>query len=313
MANAPFPIDPHLTGLSIAFRNDMSNLIADAVFPRVPVSKQEFKYLLHNTAEGYTIPDTKIGRKSSPNQVEFTATEVASFTEDYGLSDIIPINDVRNADGRYNPVEFATLSLTELVALDREVRAAGIAFDAARYAAANKTTLAGVTQWSDYTNSNPVTAIADAMDTMLIRPNRITMGRQVYTKVRQHPKVLEAVKSTGGSIAAGMVSREQLAALFEVEKINVGEAFVNTAKKGAAPTYARAWGKFCLLHYVPRVITLRTVAHGITAQWGDYFAGQQVVTQNAGLEGGIEVRSGERVRELLPAPDAGYLFSAAIA
>ena len=38
MSNAPFPIDPELTAIAIAYRN--GRMIADEVLPRVPVGKQ---------------------------------------------------------------------------------------------------------------------------------------------------------------------------------------------------------------------------------------------------------------------------------
>ena len=64
MANTPFPITPAMTAVAIAYRNP--RLIADEVLPRVPVPLQEFKYLKYTLEDGFTIPDTKVGRKSAP-------------------------------------------------------------------------------------------------------------------------------------------------------------------------------------------------------------------------------------------------------
>ena len=44
MAKKPFTIDPYLTGITLAFRNPTSNLIADLVLPRTRVAKEEFGY-----------------------------------------------------------------------------------------------------------------------------------------------------------------------------------------------------------------------------------------------------------------------------
>ncbi|UUE75476.1 hypothetical protein [Pectobacterium aroidearum] len=80
---APFPIDPHLTSIAIAYRN--GSLIADSVLPRVPVGKSEFKWWEYDLADGFTLPNTSVGRTSQPNQVEFNATEETSSTSDYAL------------------------------------------------------------------------------------------------------------------------------------------------------------------------------------------------------------------------------------
>ena len=98
---APFPIDPHLTGIAIAYHNE--GLIADSVLPRVSVGKESFKYQEYNLADNFTLPDTRVGRKSEPNQVEFGSTEKTASTEDYGLDDLIPYSDIANASENQDP------------------------------------------------------------------------------------------------------------------------------------------------------------------------------------------------------------------
>ncbi len=88
MSNAPFPIDAELTAIAIAYRN--GRMIADDVLPRVPVGKQEFKYWKYDLADGFTVPNTLVGRKSRPNEVEFDATDATDSTEDHGLDAPVP-------------------------------------------------------------------------------------------------------------------------------------------------------------------------------------------------------------------------------
>ena len=161
MSNAPFPINPALTAIAIAYRN--TRLIADQVLPRVPVGAQEFKYLKHDLAEGFTVPDTKVGRKSRINQVDFSATEETGATQDHGLEAPVPQRDIDNAPANYDPLGKASEQTTNLILLDREVRASNLLFNSANYAAGNKATLSGTSQWS-HVDSNPMTAIMDALD-----------------------------------------------------------------------------------------------------------------------------------------------------
>lgn len=310
MSNAPFPIDPHLTGIVIAYRN--TRLIGDAVLPRIPVGKQEFRWLKHNLADGFTVPDTRVGRKGKPNQVEFSATELAGATKDYGLDDVIPQNDINNADARFNPVENASLRLADLIALDREVRVATAMQAPANYA--STVALSGTSRWDDYANSNPVNAILTAMDGMIIRPNKAVMGREAFTKMRQHPKVIEAIKATGagGLNASGVVTAQQIADLLELQELQVGESFLNTAKKGQTPTLARVWGKHFAMWYAdPLASNQQGMTFGYTAEWGSRVAGQ-MPDPDVGLRGGVKVRCGESVAEIVAAPDLGYLFQTVI-
>ncbi|MDF5847721.1 hypothetical protein P4124_07620 [Pseudomonas aeruginosa] len=127
MSNAPFPIDPELTAIAIAYRN--GRMIADEVLPRVPVGKQEFKFWKYDLAQGFTVPETLVGRKSKPNEVEFSATDETSSTEDHGLDAPVPQADIDNAPTNYNPLGHATEQTTNLILLDREARTSKLVFN----------------------------------------------------------------------------------------------------------------------------------------------------------------------------------------
>lgn len=306
---APFPIQPELTAIAIGYRN--RRLIADDVLPRVPVGKQEFKYLKHAMAEGFTIPDTKVGRTSQPNKVEFSATETTDATKDFGLDDPIPQSDIDNAPPNYDPLGRAVEGLTDLILLDREKRAADLVFAAGNYAAANKVTLAGADQFSDFVGSDPIGTIMDALDAMVMRGNIMVIGRPAFSKLIRHPKIVKAVHGNSGD--SGIARREDIAALFELEAVFVGEAFLNTAKKGQAVSLSQVWGKHLSLIYRDRLADAnRGTTFGLTAQFGSRIAGA-TPDRNIGLRGGQMVRTGESVKELITANDLGYFIQNAVA
>jgi hypothetical protein len=309
MSKTPFPISPEKTAIAIAYRN--TSLIADEVLPRVPVGTEEFKYLKQTKEESFTIPDTKVGRKSRPNMVDFSATETPAATEDFGLEDFVPQKDIDNAPPAYDPQGRAVEGLTDLIMLDREKRCADLVFALATYPAAQRATLAGTSQWSDFTNSDPVQALLAAMDAMLMKPNTFVFGRAVWSKLSTHPKVVAA--ALGNASTAGIVSRQRFAEIFEVEKVLVGEPWLNTAKKGQAATMARVWGKHAaLLHINKLADTRQGMSFGFTPQFGSRIA-STTPDPHRGLRGGVVVRVGESVKELVTASDAGYFYENAVA
>lgn len=306
----PFPIDPELTAIAVMYRNN--RLIADEVMPRVTVGRREFKWNKWALADGFLVPNTLVGRKSTPNQVSIGFTEQESGVFDYGLDDLVPNDDIQSAPPGYNPLARAVSFLTQLTALDREVRVAAEVFGASNFAAANKSTLSGTSQWS-HASSNPVTAIITALDSVVMRPNIAVMGQAVWSKVRQHASVLEAIKSTGGAISSGTVTRQQFADLFELEALYVGESWVNNAKRGQTASMARAWGKHAAFLYRDRVAgEAGQVTFGFTAQYGSRVAGT-MDEPKVGLRGSKLVRVGESVREVVTATDLGFLFVDAVA
>jgi hypothetical protein len=307
----PFPADPVLTGIALAY--PQKRLVADLVLRRLlPLMQDEYKYYEWTREETFTVPDTRVGRKSEPKQVEFTAIEKTGATKDYGLDDLIPAKDMGNAPGGIDPRFRATSGLTSLILLDREVRAANLVFDAAQYAAGNKVTLAGANQWSDPT-STPIDDIMTGLDAAFVRPNKMCLGREVWTKLSQHPDIVTATSSA--TKAAGLVKQQLVAELFELEELIVGEARVNNAKKGQTPSYVRTWGKHALLFWddpdVQSTVDER-VTFGWTAQNGTRFSGS-IPEPKKGLRGGELVRVGESVEERIVAPDVAYFIENAVA
>lgn len=310
MAIRPFPIDPKLTAVAIAYRNPDMSLIADQVLPLTPTD-QEFKYLKYDMAQGFTVPDTKVGRKSAPTEVEFTATEVIDKCVDYGLDDLVPNEDIEADNQGVNPLGMATSYLTNLVQLAREQRVASLVFNTASFAAGNQAVLAGTSQWSDQTNSDPVAAIGDALDVPVMRPNIAVFGQVAWTKLRRHPKIVQAIMGTNQG--AGMVSRQAFADFFELQDIYVGAGFANAAKKGQTASLARMWGKHAAFLYRDRAAGPQAgVTFGFTAQFGNKIAGV-MNEEKIGLTGSQRVRVGERVKEVICATDLGYWFQNAVA
>lgn len=306
MSGTPFPIDPVLTGIIIAYKNN--TLIADQILPRLTpnLPKKKFTWWEFDFGQFITVPDTKVGRKSTPNEVEFGAKEVEDKTEDYGLDDVIPLDDINNAPSGYDPRAFSAQKLIDLVLLDREVRVANRVFSSATYDATNKETLTGTDKWSNAA-SDPIAQLSQASDNMIIRPNNLAIGRVEWTALRTNPNVLKALNISGSD--KGMARKEAVADLLELDDIIIGEGWINRAKKGQAVNRQRAWGDHALLfHKAPLASSIdATPTFGWTAQHGERVAGS-IDEPKVGLKGSVRVRSGESVKEVISASQLGYLF-----
>lgn len=303
----PYPNDPRLTGIAIAFRN--RELIADQVMPRVMVGKSTFKWSKYDFAEGVTVPITIVGRKGRPTEVEFTATEENGGTEDHGLDDVIPNDDIADLPegSGMDPLGQATEGLTNLIALSREVRVAAMVQDAGNFT--HNDTLAGTDQFDDPA-SDPGALILDAIETPLVRPNIAVTSLAVYNVLRRHPKIVSALNGSGST--NGMVSRQALAEYLELDEILVGQGYVNTAAPGQTPNYARVWGNsFALLRRAPIATAKGEPSWGFTAQFGSKVV-KRIDEPKTGLRGAVRVRVGESVGEIVQSTEAGYLLLAAI-
>lgn len=314
--NFPFTPSPQYTAIALAYQN--KELIADQVLPRTPVSERSFKWDLHTKSDMFTVPDTRVGRKGMPGEVEFTAAEQTSSVLDYGLDDVVPMEDIDSARSKgLDPLGRATEGLAELIMLAREKRVADLVFTAANYPSGSKVTLDANNKWSAFTDaaSDPVEDILSAAEGMLMKPNTLVLGSQVWFQLRRHPKLLAAVFPVGGNAASGGVtSLQAVADLFEIDRILIGKSFINTAVMGQTATYSRVWGKQAALLRINPLAGVRgnDISFGMTAEYGTRIAGN-IAEPKVGLRGAQRVRVGESVKELITASDCGYLFDAAVA
>lgn len=309
MSDTPFQVQPDLTAIAIAYRNPAATLIADQVMPFVGqgLAVKAFKWSEYNLADGFTIPDTAVGRKGQPNEVGWSAIEHDGSTKDYGLDEPVPQDDIDQAKGTpFNPLGGAVERVTNLVQLGREVRVAAIAADAGNYDAANVEALAGADMFSDDT-SDPVRVLTEMLDGCIVRPNRLVMGQTVWSKLKLHPKVVRSIYPNSGG--DGIITREQFASLLEVAEILVGASRVNVARKGQAPDLARTWGNIIAGHYWDPTATHQGgVTWGLSLRYGTRVAGT-IADSRIGLRGGLRVRAGESVAELVAAKSAGFLLT----
>lgn len=210
----PFPVNAVQTGIALAYKN--KSLISDLVLPRISVATKEFKYQQYDKKDRFTVPDTLVGRKGVPNELEFGATELAAFTEDYGLDAVIPNDDIiqaANGGTNYNPVNHHTEVLTDLILLDREVRTANLVFSTSSYNTGFKVNVGSTptAQWSDYTNSTPRDQILAALDEPIMRPNVFVLSQTVWRILRQHPQIVSSILGNDGK--QGTITVQQLADL----------------------------------------------------------------------------------------------------
>lgn len=319
----PFVVSASLTAISIGYRNPSNSYIADAVSPRDSVD-ETFKYTVYPISEAFKVPDGRVGRRGQVQQLVFSGDELEATVEDFGFDAPIPISDIETARrqrelglSNYDPEATAVMRLGDTLLNCREVRVANQFQNAANFAVGRKTTLAGNSQFSDYTNSDPIGVISAGFDaTLVFRPTDMAMGRDVWSKLNSHPKLVNAVK--GGNTNQGKITPEQFVEIFAgegLQRLHIGDAWCDVSKPGQAPTLRRAWGKHITLFHQNPLANVKGdggVTFAMTADCGGKIAGR-IEDPDIGLQGGYRIRNGERLKELLLAPDVGYFIQNAVA
>lgn len=308
---ANFPFDAVNSGIAIGYKNE--DYIADMVLPRKTVGKQAFWWMKYADADGFTIPNTLVGRRGALNEVRYSKDRVQDECVAYGLKDRIPWEDVQNQDAGEDVIGESVEFTMDLIMLDREIRVYNTLSDLDLYPTDNKVTLDAANQWSNYASadSTPIEDINTARRAMRSVPNYAACGFDVAEVLCSHPDIVSAINKNDGT--KGVVTIEQVAALFRLKKIFVGTNWVNVAAEGQTEDFVRVWGTdFILFHRNDQASFRRGITFGMTAQWGNRVAGTKPY-DDEGLNGGTEVRVGEYVKETVLVPAAGYLVKSAIA
>lgn len=304
-ATGQFTVSPTLTAIAIAYRNQDQALIADQVLPRITPPARDFKWQSYNEADAFTLPNTRVGRRGTPNQVEIEGTELSASCDDFGID--IPLDNVtvdEAAKNGNNLKNAATERATNIVMLDREVRVAELVTDPANYHIDHVESLSGNNVFNDPL-SDPISILEDMLDTCWARPNQVVFGLAAWRALRKHPKVVKAVHGNSGD--QGRASRAAIAELLEVQRILVGESRINIKRPGENPVMNRVWDNVVAGQFIDRTAdTSGGLTFGFTAQHGKKVAG--TLPANMGLGGGVLVRSGETLVEKIVANRAGFLI-----
>lgn len=276
-------VDRVLTNISIAYMQASTNFVARRLFPTVPSSKQQDLYRVWDRGAWNTDQAKARARGTETAGGGYrSSTEPFNCTV-YGFHDDIDDQDRGNED---EDIELERTS-TEFVTMKMMLRDEAAFIDAAWKTGVWTTDVAGVAssptgdqviRWSDYSASDPirdVKAYATAMQLATgFRPNVLGVGRTVWDKLADHPDLVDRVKYGQTSGGPAQVTRQSVAALFEVDEIVCLEAIINNATPTTAATQpetnAFLAGNNALLLHRPRSPGKRTPAAGYTFTWTGY-------------------------------------------
>ncbi len=260
-------MDMPLTNISIAYRQDANNFIADKVFPIVPVAKQGNKYFTYDIGDFYR---TDAQRRAPGTESAGSGWRMSSdtyFCDKWAVHKDITDDDRANADAPINLDRDASEFVTLDILISKEVSFTSHFFTTSLWT--GSTTASDITPGNlwDTTAGTPIDDIAEQADSIVkktgYRPNTLVFGPEVFKELKEHPDILDRIKYT----QKGVVTREILAGLFEVDNIYIPYAVRNTAKEEATDSMSFIYGKNALLCYVEKSPGIMKPTAGYTFVW----------------------------------------------
>jgi hypothetical protein len=234
--------------------------------------------------------------------------------EEHAEKYLISAAEAAVADDPINPAIDATEFITASLQNQREIAQLALVTNPAQVT--NNATLAGTTQWSDYTNSVPLTNVRTAKSSVrgaiVKRANFFTASYDVCLVLADHPSIKDLLKYTDPNSLTSTGLPPTIRGL----QVNEAGSMLDTAHQGQAATFASIFGKNALIHYTTPTVGRKTVTFGYTMEAPDDVTGVRGFSVRRWFD---ENKKGEfcEVSVLydlqLIAPTGGYLYLAAIA
>jgi len=278
----PTPSDVHidrpLTTIAVAYAQTTDNFVSTQAFPIVPVDKQSDKYFIYNKNDWFR----------DEAQVRPPATESAGsgynvstdnyYCDVWALHKDVDDQLLNNADAPISPLSDAAKFVTQRLLLRREIQWASDYFKTGVWG--NSVTPSSL--WSDYTASDPVGDVDTGKQTVLLntgfRPNTLVLGYPVWTKLRNHPDIIARVGGGATTDRPATVTKQQVAAILEIDRLIVAESVYATNKEGETAAMSFIHGKHALLVYAASSPSLLAPSAGYNFVWRgvSYGMGQDI-------------------------------------
>jgi hypothetical protein len=252
-----------LTNISVAYIQKEENFVADKIFPVVPVDKQSDVFFTYTKADWF-----RDEARPRAGGTESAGSGYGLSTSSYSCKVFALHKDIddqirQNSDAPLNPDRDATEFLTQRMLLRREKEFVTKFFASGIWG----TDVTPTNLWSDYANSDPLVDIETGKRTILMNtgflPNCLCLGYDVYRVLRNHPDIVDRIKYTSSET----ITKEVLAKLFDVEKIEVAMAVENTAVEGETPVMNFTHGKHALLCYTAKNPSIIVPSAGYIFSW----------------------------------------------
>lgn len=235
-------VDKLLSEVSVKYKN--AEFIADQVFPALAVNKDTDLFRVYE--RNFRLPHTARADGGVANQDNFNVSTSSYALQWHALKNYVTDNQAANydiGDLRADMVE----DLTDKV-LRRMEKSFSDLFTKTSWSL--NVSLAASGQFTtNTTTTNPIPYFDTAQSTVIsnsgMKPNVAVMNRDGYVAIKNHVSVLDRVKYTSADISAQM-----LAGLFDVEKVLVSHAQIDSSVEGATESIGNIFPDAAWVGYV---------------------------------------------------------------
>ncbi|MBP5202295.1 major capsid protein [bacterium] len=232
-----------LTNLAVGYKN--AAMKGPELFPVVFVEK-EGNIIPKFGKEAFRLYNTKRAPGANSNRYRLddkNTIDVVLKEHDFAVQ----FDYREEAESLFNEQQHAIEVAGNVLDLQVEKEIADLVQNASNYAADHKKALTNTNCW-DQSNGKPIADIKDAINVIRKsigrKPNTLFLGAETFAILQENEAILEKLKYT----KEGVVTEEDLARIFKIEKVVVGEAVWEDEEGNSHDV----WDDVAILAYVAR-------------------------------------------------------------
>ncbi len=307
---------PLLSQIAVDYKN--RSYVADQVLTPVSVPKMLGQYLLWDQSVTFKRQKTEMAQNATANMLDVSASKQTFSLKTKAIQALI--DELERDQAPEAQIEMMkTIKCQNAILLEREIEVAAQLCSASVITQTED--LGGSDCWS-HADGTPISDVMAASDTLPIRPNTLVLGRDSWSALRTNAQILAALN--WGGVSPGTATTAQVAGLLDIDRIIIGDAFVDTAAEGIAADKELIWqesggGGMALLCYVtasppsplmdsPTLGYIPTLGGGAPTtrvyRWTD---------SNVGTGGGAtHIKAETAYGVLVSAPSMGFLWTSVV-
>lgn len=268
-------ISAPLTTISNNYMASATGMVADRVFPVIPVNDIAGNYFEFNRGDWFRIEARERAPGTPSAGAGWRVTNRPVYqARVYAVHQDLDDQTRAAAPNIFNLERSYTEFVTQNLMLMKEQKWANNFFKTGVWGRDRAGVSASPTGTQflqfDQSASNPIQLFRSEETLMAstqgLRPNVLVLGQAVYDVLLEHPLVVDRMKYT----QAGLVTDQLLAALLGVDRILVATAIVNSAAEGATDAFDYIYGKSALLAYAAPNATINQPSAGYIFSWTGY-------------------------------------------
>jgi len=245
-------VDKLLTTVSNGLFQDDSAYICERLFPTLEVAQTTGKLGKYGNNH-LRIESSLMGGRGAAKRVEPITRDSDSYSlNHHGLEGLVTEEDMVNVEQPFDAESDEVKGLTSLMMSFKEYTMAA-SLTSTSVISTNNDTLAGSEQFNNYETSDPLGVAKAAKEGIYnatgMIANTLVLPWKVYNTLQYHPQILSQLGFAANR--AGLLSPEEIARAFGMQRVLVPSAVYNSVKEGQTDSLSAIWGKDMLFAHIP--------------------------------------------------------------